>query len=216
MADLPKRFSESQISHVLERAAEIDAAGTSVSVEELRSIAAEAGIDPEATEHAIHELFGDDPGLGPATAGSPPSLVKATASPSAGRIMAGGGIGFAAGLTAGLDVFLPYDPWMGPNLFALGGFAGAIGYLFWRLVQSMKSGGQLDFQLQNLALCFGLAAGVTVSYPILADDGIGIALATWLVAALVGGMLIRFGQREGEDGGPAPMAQLAEPDARVE
>ena len=73
MTTLPTSISESQISMVLQRAAEIDAAGDTVTVDELRRIAAEAGIKPEATEHALQELFaGQDFGLEPAAAGSLP------------------------------------------------------------------------------------------------------------------------------------------------
>lgn len=211
MADLPNRISESQISHILERAAEIDAAGHSVTVDELRSIAAEAGIGADATEDAIQELFGSRQGLQFATAGAPTALAVATAPPSVGRIMAGGAVGLAAGLMRGLDSVLM--PLYGPNLFALGGLAGAAAYLAWRALQSMKRDSQLDFQLQNLALWFGAAAGVTVSVPILADDAIGGSLLMWLVVALAGGMLIKFGRKEQRDGGvTAPLARLTESD----
>ncbi len=66
----------------------------------------------------------------------------------------------------------------------------------WRAIQSMKQRTQLDFQMQNLALWFGTAAGLAVTYPILTDDAIGMVLLLWLVAAMVGGLIIKFGRRE--------------------
>lgn len=197
MADVPTRIPESQVSLVLERAAEIDAAGGSLSIDELRRIAVEAGIGEEATDHALRELFDTGSGLQPAMAGTGKLPVAAAAPPSPGRIVAGGAVGLAAGLMRGLD-----DLWMplfyGPNLFALGGLAATAGYLFWRALQSMKRGSQLDFQMQNLAVWFGAALGVTISAPILADDAIGMSLFIWLVAAVVGGLVIKFGRREKE------------------
>ena len=46
----------------------------------------------------------------------------------------------------------------------------------WRAIQGMDRGAQLDFQMQNLALWFGTAAGLAVTYPILTDDAIGMVL----------------------------------------
>ena len=56
MTETPARISASQVRLILERAAEIDARGDSLTVEELRRIAAEAEIDPAATETAIQEI----------------------------------------------------------------------------------------------------------------------------------------------------------------
>ncbi len=50
MTETPARISASQVRLILERAAEIDARGDSLTVGELRRIAAEAEIDPAATE----------------------------------------------------------------------------------------------------------------------------------------------------------------------
>ena len=61
MSDTPARISASQVTLILQRAAEIDARGDSLTVEELRRIASEAGIDPEATDAAIEEVTGEVP-----------------------------------------------------------------------------------------------------------------------------------------------------------
>lgn len=196
MTDVPTRIPESQVSMVLERAAEIDAAGGTLSIEELRRIAVEAGIGEEATDHALRELFDKGTGLQPAMAGTGKLPVAAAVPPSPGRIVAGGAVGLATGLLIGLGNIL--SPLTSPNLLGLGALSGTIGYLLWRAIQSMKRGSQLDFQLQNLALWFGAALGVTISLPILADDAIGMTLLIWLIAAVVGGMIIKFGPPDEE------------------
>ena len=196
MTDVPDRISESQVAVVLERAAEIDAAGGSLSIEELRRIAVEAGIGEEATDHALRELFAEGSGLQPAMAGTAelPARLAVTASP--GRIVAGGAVGLATGFLIGLGNLL--TPMTSPNMLGLSAFCGTIGYLLWRAIQSMKRKTQLDFQMQNLALWFGMAAGLTATFPILGDDAIGMAVFIWLVAAVAGGLIIKFGPRDEE------------------
>ncbi|MDE2653678.1 MAG: hypothetical protein OXI71_07660 [Gemmatimonadota bacterium] len=198
MTDLPARISESQASLVLERAAEIDAAGGSLSIEELRRIAAEAGIGEEATDHALRELFGQGSGPQPAMADTADIPAGTAAPPSPGRIAAGGAVGLATGFLIGLGNIL--TPMTSPNLLGLGAFCGTIGYLLWRAIQSMKQRNQLDFQMQNLALWFGMTVGLAGTYPILSDDAIGGALLLWLIAAVVGGLIIKFGRRGEEPG----------------
>lgn len=142
----PATLTASQASQILKRAAEIDARGDSMTVAELERIAGEAGIDPRATRTAIAELVAEQmpvpvPEPAPPTVGGPSA--GNPASPSPGRIIAGGAVGAAFGF-----------------LFAssLGGAvagSGATGvYLILRAVQAMKRGSQLDFQLQNFTLWF--------------------------------------------------------------
>lgn len=197
MTALPTSISESQISMVLQRAAEIDAAGDRVTVEELRRIAAEAGINPEATDHALQELFaGQEFGLELAAAGSPAIRAAAPAPPSPGRIVAGGAIGGALGVVISLgNILLPLGT---PNLLGLAGLAGAAAYLLQRAIKSMKRGSQLNFQMENVVLWFGTAVGAAFSYPLLAADGLFVVTLIWLVAAVVGGMIIKFGPRDDE------------------
>lgn len=197
MTAFPKSISESQISMVLQRAAEIDAAGDRVTVEELRRIAAQAGINPEATEHALQELFeGQEFGMQPAMAGSPPIRADAPVPPSPRRIVAGGAIGVALGFLISLgNILLP--PGM-PNYLGLAGLAGAAAYLLRRAVKSIKRRSQLSFQMENVVLWFGTAVGAAFTYPVLADDGLFVVTLIWLVAAVVGGIIIRFGPRDDE------------------
>lgn len=196
MTDLPARISESQVSIVLERAAEIDAAGGSLSIEELRRIAVEAGIGEEATDRALQEIFGQGSGLQPAPAGTAGVPTRAATPPSPRRIITGGAVGLATGFLIGLGNML--TPVTSANLLGLGALCGTLGYLLWRAIQSMKPRTQLDFQMQNLALWSATAVGLASTYPILGDDAIGLALFLWLIAAVVGGLIIKFGRRDKE------------------
>lgn len=60
MTDPPLKLTASQVSLILQRAAEIDARGDTLSVEELERIAAEAGIDVRATRTAIAEFIAEE------------------------------------------------------------------------------------------------------------------------------------------------------------
>ena len=55
--------------------------------------------------------------------------------------------------------------------------------------------------------------GLAGTYPILGDDAIGMALLLWLIAAVVGGLIIKFGPREEESeqeqGGRKPVSVLS-------
>lgn len=185
--DPPATLTAAQVSQILKRAAEIDARGDSMTVEELERIASEAGIDPRATRTAIAELVAEEmpapvpeprrPAVATTRAGNP-------ASPSPGRIIAGGAVGVAFGF-----------------LFAssLGGAIAGSGataiYLILRAVQAMKRGSQLDFQLQNFTLWFVstliIAAG-------LGPEGFMLTLLCWILTSAIGGLLIRFGPRAEE------------------
>lgn len=217
MSDLPERVSASQVTLILQRAAEIDARGDSLTVEELTRIAAEAGIDPEATEAAIREVVAAEdeavPVLAEEEAGTSvppvagPSKVPARASqfPSPGRILAGTAVGAAMGFVgAAMGGFGTLSPVLGPPGVALAAFGGTLLYLLLRAVQSMKRGAQLDFQLQNFAVWFGMAfAGQIIGY-FSQGEVFVIALMFWIVTSVVGGLLVKFGPREEDPEGDMP------------
>ena len=71
MTDVPMKLTASQVSLILQRAAEIDARGDTLSIEELERIATEAGIDAQATRTAIAEFIADE--VPPAPAASAPA-----------------------------------------------------------------------------------------------------------------------------------------------
>ncbi|MCY3598988.1 MAG: hypothetical protein OXN85_03305 [Gemmatimonadetes bacterium] len=183
----PATLTAAQVSQILKRAAEIDARGDSMTVEELERIAGEAGIDPRATRTAIAEMIADEmpapvPELRPPAAPAAPT--GNPASPAPGRIIAGGAVGVAFGF-----------------LFA-GGLGGAIAgsgataiYLILRAVQAMKRGSQLDFQLQNFTLWFVSTLIIAAGF---GPEGFALTLLCWILTSVIGGLLVRFGPREEE------------------
>ena len=113
--------------------------------------------------------------------------VKKTKSPSAGWIVAGGAVGTAMGFITAL-----------PEIVGIPAFGATVTYLVLRALQSMKRGTQLDFQLQNFAVWFGLFIGGTA---IGAWDDAQVfagAFLLWIASSVVGGFLVRFGPREDE------------------
>lgn len=200
MTDVPTQISASQVSLILQRAAEIDASGDTLTVEELRRVAAEAGIDPAATDRAIMEITADGEPAAELTAPEPAAVpAKPSRVPNPGWIFAGGAIGTALGF---LVSFADLYPVAGmPFGVAWLGFGGTVFYLVTRALNSMKRGAQLDFQLQNLAVWFGGAVGAWAADVLWAEEVFGMAFVTWFLISVVGGLLVKFGPREEEDEG---------------
>ena len=196
MTDPPMKLTTSQVSLILQRAAEIDARGDTLSVDELERIAAEAGIDARATRTAIAEFIADEmpvpapepavPAI-PQTPAVPRPRPRASSSPSPLRILSGGAVGVAFGFIQVLS-----------DSLAFLGFGGAVLYLVLRAVQSMKRGNQLDFQLQNFALWLGTLTGTLATDVLDGDEVTAIVFFVWLVTSFLGGLLVRFGPREEE------------------
>lgn len=197
MTKPPTGVSASQVALILERATEIDARGDVLAVEELRQIAAEAGIDAAATEVAIQEIMaGSEEAPVPAAPqgeGGNRLPAKNPKSPSPAWIVAGGGVGLALGFITAL-----------PGLIGIPAFGATILYLVVRAVQSMKKRSQLGFQLQNFAVWFGMAMGGTAIGAFADIETLTAALFFWLVCSLVGGMIVQFGPREEEPGDDVP------------
>ena len=197
MSDKPARISASQVTLILQRAAEIDASGDSLTVEELRRIASEAGIDPAATEAAIEEvLAGEEPAPVPAVPVEDEKTklpARMSKVPSAAWIVASGAVGTALGFITPL-----------PGQIAVSAFGATILYLIVRAVQSMKRGAELDFQLQNFAVWFGLLIGGTAIPRFRDIEVAGMALLFWIVSSVVGGLIVRFGPREEQAGDDVP------------
>lgn len=198
MTDPPLKLTTSQVSLILQRAAEIDARGDTLSVEELERIAAEAGIDARATRTAIAEFTAEGmPAADPApqvpaaparhVPAGPPARTRKSSSPSPLRILSGGAVGVAFGFIQAISESAAY-------LF----FGGAVLYLVLRAVQSMKRGDQLDFQLQNFALWLGTLMSTLAAGVLEADEVTAIILFIWLITSFLGGLLVRFGPREEE------------------
>lgn len=206
MSESPARISASQVTLILQRAAEIDARGDSLTVDELRRIASEAGIDPAATEAAIEEVVaGGDTATVPAVAsarglpempeedGGPGLPARKSKSPSPVWIVASGAVGTAMGFITAL-----------PEAIGIPAFGAMVMYLIVRAVQSMKRGAQLDFQLQNFAVWFGMFVGGAAIEVIPTDEWFAGAFLLWAVTSVVGGLLIAFGPREEEADADVP------------
>lgn len=194
----PTRVSASQIALILERAAEIDAGGDTLSIEELKRIAAEAGIDSSATDVAIQEIMGKEIVAGGEAPPVPAAPVaeqgtqlpeKNPGFPSPAWIVAGGAVGMALGFITAL-----------PGFLSIPAFGATVLYLVVRAVQSMKKGSQLSFQLQNFAVWFGLLVGGTAIDAVTLGEAFTAALVFWIVSAVVGGLIVQFGPREEEPG----------------
>ncbi|MYE15142.1 MAG: hypothetical protein F4Y07_01545 [Gemmatimonadetes bacterium] len=196
MTDPPLRLTTSQVSLILQRAAEIDARGDTLSAEELERIAAEAGIDVQATRTALAEFVATemsvtDPESGVPEATRVPAVprtrTRKSSSPSPLRILSGGAVGAAFGFIQDIS-----------ESAAFLSFGGAVLYLVLRAVQSMKRGDQLDFQLQNSALWLGVLMSTLATDVSVAEEATAFSLFLWLIALFLGGLLVRFGPREKE------------------
>ena len=193
MKNSPATVSPSQVSLILERAAEIDARGDVLAVEELRRIAAEAGIDGAATEMAIQEIMADREAAPVPEAGKGNRLpAKNPKSPSPAWVVAGGAVGMALGFITAL-----------PGLVVIPAFGATVLYLVVRALKNMKSGSQLSFQLQNFAVWFGLAMGGTAIGA--GGEAFTASLVFWIVSSVVGGLIVQFGPREEEPGDDRPL-----------
>ena len=153
MTDSPVKLSASQVSLILQRASEIDARGDTLSVEELRRIAAEAGIDAGATNTAIAEIMAEEEAAPvPAVSSAPKVPARTSPFPSSLRILTGGAVGVAVGFLTSIS-----------DGAAILGLGAAVMYLLLRALQNMKRGSQFDFQLQNFALWLGTMVAATAS-----------------------------------------------------
>ncbi|MDE2678403.1 MAG: hypothetical protein F4107_08715 [Gemmatimonadetes bacterium] len=203
MTDSPATVSASQVSLILERAAEIDARGDVLAVDELRRIAAEAGIDAAATEMAIQEIMADReaapvPAVREAEEGT--NLpAKKPESPSPEWIVGGGAVGTAFGFVLAL-----------PNFVSIPALGATVLYLLFRAVKSMKTGSQLSFQLQNFAVWLGTALGATAIGAFSTGTNFASAFICWIVISVIGGMIVRFGPREEEAGDGVPRITAGE------
>ena len=191
MTNSPATVSPSQVTLILERAAEIDARGDVLAVEELRRIAAEAGIDAAATEMAIQEIMAD---RGAAPVPAVPGAKEGTnlpaknpKSPAPEWIVAGSAVGMAFGFLTAL-----------PGAVAVPALGATTLYLILRAVKSMKTGSQLSFQFQNLATWLGMALAATAINAFTPGINFTAALVCWIVVSVVGGLIVQFGPREAE------------------
>ena len=202
MTKPPVRLSSAQVSLILQRAAEIDVRGDTLTVDELRRVASEAGIDPAATDKAIQTVLPDhEAGAELEESQEAPAPARRSAVPSQLWIVAGGAVGVATGFVTALEE--PARP------LALG---GVIVYLVLRAVQGMKLGKQLDFQLQNFVLWLGAAVGSLASQAFFPEEVLVATFLAWFATSVLGGLLVQFGPREAEEEAEPPPARIGPPE----
>ena len=209
-----ERVSASEIPLVLQRAAEIDAEGDSLSVEELTRVAVEAGIDPEATRKAISELLASretasPPPPAPRPAPTGGHKLFGLTSPSRWHLLVSGAVGAAFGFVSTGQV-VEAIRWSGVGGVGGVAFWGVIVYLALRTAEAMRRGEQSSFQLHNFTTWFGAGAAAWAwSYPPYAEEWIEAIflpyynpsvwrdiLLAWIVTSIVGGLVVHFGSRD--------------------
>ena len=182
MTNLPESISPDQVSQILQRAAEIDASGESLTVTELKRIMDEAGIARAAAEAAIQEIL---------EAEDPPGRSLPVLRRSKDTLLLSMGLGGAVGVVLGLLSRLGTD-WAFP-------VAGAMAiYSLFQSVRGMKRKTQLEFQLQNLVSWFALFVSAAAGLGSSIDDVFSVLGPIWLVTSFIGGMLVRYGPAESE------------------
>jgi len=162
---------------VLHRAAEFDVRDQSLSIDELRRMAADVRIGRESIDAAINEVL--------ATRGQRSSDLPMVDLRS---ILISCGVGILMGFATTLPAF------------ALPGIVVAVLYLAVCAVTCLQTRAVLRFQVLNFALWVTGALTALLNENNVPQD---VALATflnWGISAIVGGLLIAFGRRKGSAG----------------
>jgi hypothetical protein len=198
MAESPEHLSDERVKSILARAIEIDSNATTTSLQELRGIAAEIGVSAIALEAALREHTGG---------GEPAKAAAARRLPT--RIaMAGMPMGIVLGsVLAGAGKFG----------FLLGSFVTGAGLLGSGalIVLEARRGKLGSFNVRNLALWTGIAAGSLVVIAVAGDNNARMAVVTtvmhcarnWIVSSALGSAAMvavsRMRQRIDRDSGGA-------------
>jgi hypothetical protein len=175
MSDRSHRLNAEQVSLILARAAELDARGDSMTLDALREIAAEAGLDPSATRSAIDEVLQTTGVSLEPTRSSLAQVVRSSA--------AAGGVG------AGLGVLAAAIPASGLPALGL-----ALAYLLAGLVRGEDPAGRRTFLLKNTLTWSGFALGAVAVAGQTFIEVIGLAV-------LLGAMLTVYGLMRTVHGG---------------
>ena len=191
-----EQFSPEQVRRILQRASEIDAHGEHASVDELRRIAREAGIDLRAMELAISEVVD---GTGPPALAPEADVQRRTSAPARDTLVQSILLGALAGVSGGA-------------LFGVGmmtivaglGFGGLFLFSLVRAAQLGRKGAILEFELQNLVtMALAAAAAVPFAGPLYDDDVAAGLMMLWIVTAVLGGGLVWWLGRDDDAGAEA-------------
>ncbi len=159
---------------VLQRAAEFDVRGQSLTVSELRRMADDVQIERESVETAIKEVLTAKG----RKSGHLPAFERRS-------LLFSAGVGVAMGFATAL-----------PSVFALPGIVAAVLYLAICAVTCMQSRAVLRYQVVNAVVW---TAGALAALPHESNVAQDVALATflnWVITAIVGGLMIAFGKRK--------------------
>lgn len=170
------RFNEEQLKAVIARAVELDARGVTTSADELRSIAAEIGISPEAVDAALFEH----------ARRLEPRASRVSSRAASAVMTAGIPLGIAAGSLLGISS--PFAVVGALGIVAVGLVAsGAL------VVVQGRNATLRSFQFRNLLLWGGLTVGGAVTVGLfgagpLAIPGIivGWGLRSWIASSILG------------------------------
>ena len=167
MSDSSHRLTPEQVSLILARAAEIDAQGESMTVDALREIAQEAGLDPAATGRAMDEVLR-----------APGVALESRASSRAGIVRSSAAAG---GVGVGLGVLAAAVPASGLAALGLG-----VAYLFGALGWGEDAPGRWSFLRTNTLLWSGFVLGAVAVAGNTFLEAIGLAV-------VLGVLLTAFG-----------------------
>jgi hypothetical protein len=193
--DTNKKRSPEEVRRIFERATELESAQEGwLSVDEMKAIAHEVGIDPATLLRAIHQV--DAQNHRSMTEPFPKSLsstpwmewVKAVGVSSVAGAVALG-VGILTGITRTV---------YGSQSVHLETLAGMVAICIIDLWLSLYAKGRLRhvvFQASNFALWCGFALGFGATYSELAGDATGVALAGAGVSGIIGAFVVWYRNR---------------------
>ena len=180
-AKIPNVISEDEARQILVRATALEGQRRAVSLEELRSVALEAGIEPTAIEAAIDDVVGagrEIPAATPSTSGWNRFVRRAAV----------GIVGLAGGTVTWL--LAGGDPYGGD---ALGlGIAALIAGSAKLLMRARESRDQEQFQTDLFLLWSGFTAGWSITRGESWTDMTLVAAMLWAACAIAGGLIVHF------------------------
>ena len=178
--DVPEiRFTETDAQRILARAAELEAtSGSVVSIDELRAIAADAGIDPSALNRAVREFD-----LAPA---GPSKTVR-----SRSRSLLGTAALAAAGVVLGA-LAVAADNLVFGSFSAAGVLGPSAAFTAYLALRNRRHGGPAAF-LGEAAIVFGSFSGTVVAME--GFQALSTCMAWALMCSLAGLGIVTHGRR---------------------
>jgi hypothetical protein len=190
-ARAPGSLTEAKASHLLDRAARLDAEGGGrVSVDELREIAMEAGISAESFERALAEV-----GSSEAEAEAPSAVVVGhrsllrTLLDRAGLFVTGSALAVTAQI-------LMSDMGMGDEPVTIFILAVAAMIVIWSAITRRRERKVLEFEFDLGVLWFAMTFFFMLMNPSDAGDVLEVMMPAGLLAGILGGLAVATGPDE--------------------